>query len=176
VRAHGLPMGSPQRCGRESTPFPRAFMEGGNPVRFPPGWLMLDTKPLLIGSDASTKMIGMLRVSCASGIGEQRFAHDGEARTAVGAVFIGDAFYPKRTRTHGGAPHVGIKSLSMSMAASDYLESDHTGKPSSRSFTNDKDRRCARAPHKSLVELRAAYMPDAARGSATVRETPGTPP
>src|ERR1700736_2779288 len=65
------------------------------------------------------------------GIGEQRFAHDGEARTAVGAVFIGDAFYPKRTRTHGGAPHVGIKSLYMSMAASDYLESDHTGKPSS---------------------------------------------
>src|SRR4029453_3506978 len=37
------------------------------------------------------------------GIGEQRFAHVGEARTTVGAVFIGDAFYPKRTRTHGGA-------------------------------------------------------------------------
>jgi hypothetical protein len=33
----------------------------------------------------------------------------------------------------------------MSMAPSDYLESDHTGKPSSRSFTSDKDRRCARA-------------------------------
>src|SRR4029077_4225086 len=36
-------------------------------------------------------------------IGEQRFAYVREARTAVGAVFIGDGFYPKRTRTHGGA-------------------------------------------------------------------------
>src|SRR5262249_16850031 len=37
------------------------------------------------------------------GIGEQRFAHVGEARTGVGAVFIGDSFYPKRTWSHGGA-------------------------------------------------------------------------
>src|SRR5262249_41197382 len=36
-------------------------------------------------------------------IGEQRFAHVGEARTSVGAVFIGDGFYPKRTWSHGGA-------------------------------------------------------------------------
>ena len=28
MRAHGLPMGSPQRSGHDSTPFPRAFMEG----------------------------------------------------------------------------------------------------------------------------------------------------
>src|SRR6266511_4324119 len=34
--------------------------------------------------------------------GEQRFAHVREARTAISAVFVGDAFYPKRTRTHGG--------------------------------------------------------------------------
>src|SRR5262249_28093035 len=27
----------------------------------------------------------------------------GEARTGVGAVFIGGGFYPKRTRSHGGA-------------------------------------------------------------------------
>ena len=57
------------------------------------------------------------------GIGQQRLAHDGELRTAVGAVFICDAFYPKRTWTHGARPHVGIKSLSMSMAASGYLKS-----------------------------------------------------
>src|SRR5437763_11424386 len=37
------------------------------------------------------------------GIGEERFAYLGEARTAVGAVFVGDAFYAKRTRTHGCA-------------------------------------------------------------------------
>ena len=37
------------------------------------------------------------------GIGEQRFAYLGEARTAVGAVIVGDGFYPKRTRTHGCA-------------------------------------------------------------------------
>src|SRR5262245_44182723 len=45
-----------------------------------------------------------LRPPCSLvGIGEQRFAYLGEARTAVGAVFVGDAFYPKRTRTHGCA-------------------------------------------------------------------------
>src|SRR4029453_3267396 len=41
------------------------------------------------------------------GIGEQRFAHVGETRTAVGAVLIGDSFYPTRTRAHGGALAAG---------------------------------------------------------------------
>jgi hypothetical protein len=36
-----LPTGSPQRSGRDSTPFPRAFMEGGRlrPSPLPPGFI-----------------------------------------------------------------------------------------------------------------------------------------
>src|SRR5262249_32163469 len=51
-----------------------------------------------------------LRPPCSLvGIGEQRFAYLGEARTAVGAVFNGDAFYPKQTRTHGCALTAGAR-------------------------------------------------------------------
>jgi hypothetical protein len=46
-----------------------------------------------------------------AGIGEQRFAYVREARTAVGAVFIGDAFYPKRTRTHGGGTVTSVEQI-----------------------------------------------------------------
>src|SRR5215831_1076634 len=45
------------------------------------------------------------------GIGKQRFAHVGEGRTAVGAVFIGDGFYPKRTRTREDALTSGSVAL-----------------------------------------------------------------
>src|SRR6476659_1797170 len=58
------------------------------------------------------------------GVGEQRFAHVREARTAVGAVFVGGAFYPKRTRTHGCALTSG-SSRSPCRWRRDYFGSDH---------------------------------------------------
>ena len=63
------------------------------------------------------------------GIGQQRLAHDGEARTAVGAVFICDAFYPKRTWNSWRAPsrrdqvalhvHGGVRLSQIAFAASE---------------------------------------------------------
>src|SRR3984893_3906035 len=72
------------------------------------------------------------------GIGEQRFAYVGEARTGVRAVFFGDAFYPKRTRSHGGALTSG--SSRSPCRCRRHIISDRitAGKPAvPRSFTND---------------------------------------
>src|SRR5262245_16283059 len=74
------------------------------------------------------------------GIGEQRFAHVGEARTGVGAVFIGDGFYPKRTRSHGGALTSGSSRSPCRWRRRIISHRITAGKPSSpRSFTNDED-------------------------------------
>src|SRR5262249_5840477 len=74
------------------------------------------------------------------GIGEQRFADVGEARTAVGAVFLGDAFYPKRTRSHGGALTSGSSRSRCRWRRQIISDRITVGKPSSpRSFTNDHE-------------------------------------
>src|SRR6266853_6031253 len=73
------------------------------------------------------------------GIGEQRFAYLGEARTGVRAVFIGDAFYPKRTRTHGGALTLGSSRSPCRwrrQIISDLITARKPALP--RSFTNDE--------------------------------------
>src|SRR6266487_1189728 len=74
------------------------------------------------------------------GIGEQRFAYVGEARPAVGAVFIGDGFYPKRTRSHGGALTSGSSRSPCRWRRRIISDRIAAGKPSSpRSFTNGKE-------------------------------------
>src|SRR5260221_5209794 len=73
------------------------------------------------------------------GIGEQRFAYVGEARTGVRAVFIGDAFYPKRTRTHGGALTLASSRSPWRwrrQIVSDLITASKPALP--RSFTNDE--------------------------------------
>src|SRR5499427_10088733 len=74
------------------------------------------------------------------GIGEQRFAHVGEARTGVGAVFIGAGFYPKRTRSHGGALTSGT-SRSLCRWRRRIISDRVTVRkpPSPRSFTNGEE-------------------------------------
>src|SRR5262249_43298971 len=74
------------------------------------------------------------------GIGEQRFAHVGEARTGVGAVFIGDGFYPKRTRRHGGALTSGSNRSPCRWRRRIIPHRIRCGKASSpRWFTNDTE-------------------------------------
>src|SRR5260221_10855519 len=70
-------------------------------------------------------------------IGEQRFAYVGEARTGVRAVFIGDAFYPKRTRSHGGALTSGSSRSPCRWRRHIISDRITAGKPAlPRSFTN----------------------------------------
>src|SRR5260221_8756365 len=72
-------------------------------------------------------------------IGEQRFAYVGEARTGVRAVFIGDAFYPKRTRSHGGALTSGSSRSPCRWRRHIISDRITAGKPAlPRSFTNDE--------------------------------------
>src|SRR5262245_38818297 len=74
------------------------------------------------------------------GIGEQRFAHVGETRTGVGAVFIGDGFYPKRTRSHGGALTSGPSGSPCRWLGQIISDLITAGKPAlPRSFTNDEE-------------------------------------
>src|SRR5260221_14699333 len=74
------------------------------------------------------------------GIGETRFAYVGEARTGVPAVFIGDAFYPKRTRTHGGALTVGSNRSPCRWRRQIISDRITARKPAlPRSFTNDEE-------------------------------------
>src|SRR6266446_152251 len=74
------------------------------------------------------------------GIGEQRFAYVGEARTGVRAVFIGDAFYPKRTRSHGGALTSGSSRYPCRWRRHIISDRITSGKPAlPRSFTNDEE-------------------------------------
>src|SRR5215469_6752199 len=74
------------------------------------------------------------------GIGKQRFAHVGEARTGVGAVFIGGGFYPKRTRSHGGALTSGTSCSPCRWRRRIISDRVTARKPLSlRSFTNDEE-------------------------------------
>src|SRR5215813_8596615 len=73
------------------------------------------------------------------GIGEQRFAHVGEARTGVGAIFIGDGFYPKRTWSHGGALTSGSSRSPSRWRRHIISDRITAGKPALPwSFTNDE--------------------------------------
>src|SRR5262245_38893798 len=73
-------------------------------------------------------------------IGEQRVAHVGEARTGVGAVFIGDGFYPKRTRSHGGALTSGSSRSPCRWRRQIISHRITSGKPAlPRSSTNDNE-------------------------------------
>src|SRR5262245_31233425 len=74
------------------------------------------------------------------GVGEQRVAHVGEARTGVGAVFIGDGFYPKRTWSHGGALTSGSSRSPYRWRRQIISDLITAGKPAlPRSFTNDDE-------------------------------------